>query len=78
MVIKMFGKKYNKTIKVEGLTCPNCAKKVENELLEINDVKKVNVDLQSGMITITSKSEINNDEIEKRLEGKDFKVLYIK
>ena len=74
----MFGQKYKKQIKVEGLTCPNCAKKVETELSKIDSVVKVNVDLQANIIDIVSKKEIDNKLIEEKIEGKEFKILYIK
>ena len=55
----LFSKKYLTAIKVEGMTCRHCKAKVKEALLAIDGVKKVNVELETGEVTIISKEEID-------------------
>lgn len=42
----MFGNKIEKTIKIEGMSCMHCVKKVEQALKSIAEIKSVKVDLE--------------------------------
>jgi len=43
-----------KTVKIEGLHCPNCAKKLQNELNKIKGVDNANIDVIKGILTFES------------------------
>ena len=70
----MFGKKIEKEIVVEGMHCAHCVKRVEDAIMGLNGVKKVEVDLQSGKVNITSKSELNDADINKAIDDIGFSV----
>ncbi|KAK8876407.1 hypothetical protein M9Y10_006612 [Tritrichomonas musculus] len=43
---------YQKTIKISGLDCPNCAKELEEEIMEIEGVESANVDFIGQKVTV--------------------------
>ncbi len=71
----MFGKKINTEIKVEGMHCEHCAKKVINALEELDNVTKVKVDLESKKVTITSKKELDMNEVKECISKLDYQVV---
>lgn len=70
----MFGKTYNKEFTVEGMHCMHCAKKVEDALKKIKGVKKVNVDLQSKTVTVTSKTEVDGSLVTSAIQDLGYSV----
>ena len=74
----MFGKnQIKKTIKIEGMHCEHCAKKVENALSELDNVKKAKVNLKKQEASIVLEKEIDNKVITEAIENIDFKVTDI-
>lgn len=74
----MFGnKKIKKNIKIEGMSCMHCAKKVENGLKEIKEVKSVNVNLEEKNAEVILKQEIENDILKKKIEDLGYEVKEI-
>ena len=41
---------------VEGMTCGHCSKSVIDEVLQVDGVKGVDVDLDSGRVTVAGES----------------------
>lgn len=70
----MFNKKNKLIIKVYGMSCEHCAKKVEDSLKEIPEVLKVNVNLKSKNVEITLKELINQSIIIDKIEQIGYKV----
>lgn len=61
-------KKNKIEIIVEGMHCDHCANKVEQTLLEDDNIKKVKVDLAKKKVTIEYKEkEINLENIESKI-----------
>ena len=50
-------------VDVVGMTCDHCARSVASEIGKIDGVGSVDVDLVSGLVTITSASEIGLADI---------------
>ena len=74
----MFGKsQIKKTIKIEGMHCEHCAKKVEKALAELDNVKKAKVNLKKQEASIVLEKEIDNKVITEAIENIDFKVTDI-
>ncbi len=74
----MFGRnKIKKTIKIEGMHCECCAKKVENALSELDNVKKAKVNLKKQEASLVLEKEIDNKVITEAIENLDFKVTDI-
>lgn len=70
----MFGKSFEKEIKVEGMHCMHCAGKVEKALLGIKGIKSVKVNVASGNVKITSKNEIDNEVLLTTIENLGYKM----
>ena len=74
----MFGnKKIKKNIKIEGMNCMHCAKKVENGLKEIKEVKSVNVNLEEKNAEVILKQEVENDILKEKIEDLGYEVKEI-
>lgn len=69
------GNKITKTIKIEGMSCGHCAKKVEKGLKEIKEVKSVTVDLEKKEATIVLKKEIDSNRLKTILEDLGYQVM---
>ena len=59
----MFEKNINTVIKIEGMSCEHCAKKVSQNLLTIKGVKKVKVNLKEKEAIISSKEPLDLEQI---------------
>ncbi len=51
------------TYTVSGMTCEHCVASVTEELSELAGVSKVDVELASGAVTVTSDHELDADEV---------------
>ena len=72
----MFGKeKIEKVIKVEGMMCGHCTKKVEEALKELEEVKKVKASVENKEVKIELKKEIEEGKIENIIEELGYKVI---
>ncbi len=71
----MLGNKIEKTIKIEGMSCMHCVKKVEQALKAIPEIKSVKVDLEEKTAKIILKKEIENMIIEKAVQEAGFEVV---
>ena len=71
----MFGEKITKTISVDGMRCMHCAKKVEDALKEIKEVKSVKVILEDKKVEIILKSEIDDKILKDTIENLGYVVL---
>ena len=65
------------TIGVTGMTCENCAARVESSLLQLDTVNESKVDLQSGTVKIKG-NNINPEELKSSVEkiGYVFKKVF--
>ncbi len=73
----MFGNKVNKTIYIEGMTCGHCAKRVEDALKGIKEVKSAKVLLEDKKAEIVLKEDISSDVIKSAVEDIGFEVTNI-
>lgn len=77
-LINLLQSKHKKTIKIEGMHCEHCAKKVENTLKKIKEIEKVKVNLSKNEAIIISKTEIDNKTIQDSFKELDFKIINVK
>lgn len=62
----MFDKSVNIQIKVEGMSCMHCAKRVEDALKSVKGVKKARVDLTEKTASVDYvESKVSRDELVK-------------
>jgi copper chaperone len=51
------------TYAVEGMTCGHCATSVREEVSELEGVQSVDVDVESGRVTVTSEAPLPADAV---------------
>ena len=72
----MFGKeKIVKEIKVEGMACMHCSKKVENALKELKEVKKVSVSLEDKTVKVELKENVEGKVLENVIEDLGYTII---
>ena len=62
----------DRTFIVTGMTCGHCEKAVTNEVLQVEGVRGVNVDLDSG--TLTVRGDADDDAIRKAVDEAGYAV----
>jgi copper chaperone len=50
---------------VEGMTCGHCVASVTEEISEITGVEAVEVELEGGLVTITSSAPLERESVEQ-------------
>lgn len=73
----MFYRKDKMTIKIDGMGCAHCAKKVEETLLNIENVKSAKVNLKEKKATITTNGVVDKMKIREKIENLDYIVKEI-
>ena len=61
-------------IKVKGMKCEHCKKRVENALLQIPGIKKVKIDLKSGNVQISTKEDISLDTLKMTIVDLGYEI----
>ena len=67
-----------KVLKVSGMHCEHCAKKVSDAIVKVDDKYKVKVDLKCGEVTITSKNTIDIDNVKENVNQTGFTFVGVK
>lgn len=62
-------------IKVSGMKCEHCAKRVFDELSKLENVKKVKVHLSDGKVKIKYVDELNIQIIKEKIEELGYKMI---
>lgn len=65
-----------KTVKISGMMCMNCVKRVEGALGSLPGVS-VKVDLDNKEAVLTSEKDIDNTAVKKAVEDLGFEVTEI-
>ena len=61
-------------IKVKGMKCDHCKKRVEESLLKVEGIKKVKIDLKTGKVQITSKEVIPFSQLKTIIEETGYEI----
>lgn len=61
-------------VTVKGMSCNHCVMSVTEEVGEIDGVSAVEVELESGAVTVLSERELSRDEIAAAVTGAGFQV----
>lgn len=62
------------TIKVEGMVCGGCENRVKNAVSTIDGVENVVADHNTGIVTVTSKEDLDLNQIKEKIEDIGFEV----
>ena len=63
------------TYTVTGMTCGHCASSVTEEISEIDGVRDVDVDLETGAVSVTSEREIGTDLVRDAVEEAGYTLV---
>jgi copper chaperone CopZ len=63
------------TINVAGMTCGHCVSAVTMELSSLTSVTEVEVDLDSGQVTITSDDELDQSQIATAIDESGYEIV---
>jgi copper chaperone len=63
------------TYTVAGMTCGHCVSAVTGELSEIPGVEQVKVDLDSGLVTVTSQAALDDDAVAAAVDEAGYRVV---
>lgn len=74
----MFGYKNKMIIKVEGMSCEHCAKKVCEAIMNTDNKCKVKVNLKNGEVTISSKNPVDIDNVKENVNKAGFTFVGVK
>ena len=63
------------TYKVKGMTCGHCEQSVTSELSNIEGVTDVAVDLETGAVTVTSASPLEERAVRAAIDEAGFELV---
>lgn len=63
------------TYQVTGMTCGHCVSAVKQELGQLAGVRGVDVDLASGLVTVTSESELADDDVQAAVDEAGYELV---
>lgn len=66
---------YTATYTVTGMTCAHCVNSVTEEVSAIDGVSDVQVDLDSGSVTVTSTTDITEDSVRAAVEEAGYALV---
>jgi copper chaperone len=63
------------TFTVQGMTCGHCVAAVTEEVGRIPGVSDVQVELDSGAVTITSADDVSTDDVKAAVEEAGYELV---
>jgi copper chaperone len=63
------------TYQVTGMTCGHCVSAVKQEVGRLAGVTGVDVDLASGLVTVTSGSELAEDDVRAAVDEAGYEIV---
>ena len=63
-----------RTYTVSGMTCGHCVASVTEEVQEVPGVEDVDVVLETGVLTVTSSADLDDDAVRKAVEEAGYQL----
>ena len=63
------------TYSVKGMTCEHCVRSVTDEVSEVPGVTAVDVDLESGRVTVSSDQPVDDGAVRAAVSGAGYEVV---
>ena len=63
------------TIQVKGMTCGHCVSAVTEEISKVTGVTGVDVDLESGNVTIASEAPVDAEAVSAAVDEAGYEVV---
>lgn len=74
----MFWNKKKKIINISGMSCNKCKEKVRDALISIPEIDKAKVNLERKEAIIYYKTDINDEDIRRKIEDLEYQVTGIR
>ncbi|MGH2685761.1 MAG: heavy-metal-associated domain-containing protein [Actinomycetota bacterium] len=62
------------TYAVRGMTCGHCVSAVSSEIAKLDGVTSVDVDLETGNVTVTSQSPLTDDVVREAVDEAGYEL----
>ncbi len=66
-----------KEIRIEGMSCEHCVKRVRKVLSELEGVKNIEIELESGIVKLESGSSVSDDVLKEVIEDAGYDVVSV-
>jgi copper chaperone len=66
---------FTQSYDVIGMTCDHCARAVDREIRKIASVDSVDVDLVSGLVTVTSRDGVDSNTIAAAVDDAGYALV---
>jgi copper chaperone len=63
------------TYTVKGMTCDHCVRAVSGELGNVDGVTNVDVDLETGQVTVTSDAPLADDVVREAVDEAGYELV---
>ncbi|MBX6355944.1 MAG: heavy-metal-associated domain-containing protein [Micromonosporaceae bacterium] len=63
------------TYRVKGMTCGHCVNAVSSEVGALPGVREVDVDLESGQVTVTSEQPLDTDAVRAAVDEAGYELV---
>ncbi len=63
------------TYTVTGMTCGHCVSAVTGEITKLDGVTNVDIDLDSGRVTVASERDLGDDEVRAAVDEAGYEVV---
>jgi copper chaperone len=63
------------TYRVEGMTCGHCVQAVSSEVGALSGVQKVDVDLSTGAVTVTSDAPLDTEAVRAAVDEAGYHLV---
>ena len=63
------------TYKVQGMTCGHCVSAVTQEVSKLDGVTGVDIDLDSGNVTVTSDAPLSDDAVREAVDEAGYELV---
>jgi copper chaperone len=63
------------TYEVKGMTCGHCVNAVSTEIAKLDGVTAVDVDLESGRVTVTSGADIDKSSVQEAVDEAGYELV---
>lgn len=64
-----------KTFSVSGMSCEHCERSISDEISEIPGVQKVKADHVSGIVVVTSETELDDSAVSHAVEEAGYALV---
>ena len=62
-------------VKTTGMMCEGCENRMKKALMSIQEIEDVSADYKTGLVQVSSKKKINEEEINNKITKLGFEIV---